>query len=130
MTQEATHKRLLRIRHDIELTMNCELLIDQDRAQDGGRYFVQIKCYRKDVITGEWDYGYGGKGYVDERMSDGQIVQMILGLFIGYWTHEAREGFKWRGRRIFGPHIDINALWEASRHVDIPSAMHAGDRDA
>lgn len=125
-------ERLERIVSDIELTMHCRLETGVEEAytlegEDISRHWVRIKCWRKDVITGEMGWGYGGKGYVAPEQSDGQIVQMIFGLFVNYWTHEAREGFTWRGRRVFGPHNKITALWEAAGHVDIPSAMHKGE---
>jgi hypothetical protein len=32
--------------------------------------------------------------------------------------HEMQENFKYRGRSIYGPHIDPDALWEASAILD------------
>lgn len=121
---ESLTVRLERIATEIDLGMECAVDLGYDDKGD----FVRIQCYRKDVITGEYDYGYGGKGRPSPEQSDDQIVQMIFGLYQSYWIHEARENFQWRGRRIYGPHTKIQALWEAARHVDIPSAMHVGER--
>jgi hypothetical protein len=34
-------------------------------------------------------------------------------------THEAREDFYYKDRRVLGPHIDIEAMWRNARKVDI-----------
>lgn len=121
---ESFTARLERIAGEIDLGMDCAVHLGYDHLGD----YVQIECYRKDVITGEMGYGYGGKGRPSPEQSDGQIIQMIFGLFLGYWQHEARENFQWKGRRIYGPHGDVMALWVAAAHVDIPSVRHVGER--
>jgi hypothetical protein len=119
--------RLERIASEVTLAENFQLAIELDKAT-GGRYYFQIQCWRKDVITGEMGYGYGGKAYLSEYSSDSELVQTIFGLYKGYWEHEARESFQWRGRRIFGPHIASEALWEIARRVDVRSSNHVEDR--
>jgi hypothetical protein len=116
------HSRLERIADDIELPENFTIEI----GYDGSRYCLQIGSHRKDVITGEMGWGWGGKAYPTPETSDGDIVKAIFGLYKGYVEHEARETFLWNGRRIFGPHTGIEALWEAAAHVDVPSAKHEG----
>jgi hypothetical protein len=118
--------RLEGIVGEIELGMRCDVRIGRDSAE--GRVFVQIQCWRQDVITGEFGYGYGGKAYPSEHATDSEIIQMIFGLYKGYWEHEARETFTLRGRRPFGPHIDTWALWEVARRVDVRSAKHIEDK--
>lgn len=120
--------RLDRIVSDISLGMNCELLVERDKASADGRIYLQIKCYRQDAITGEMGYGRGGKAYLSEHMTDSEIIQCAFGLYKGYWEHEARETFVLRDRRPFGPHIDTWALWEVARRVDVRSAKHVEDR--
>lgn len=110
-------RRLRAIQDDIELGMNCNLNLEWSESAD--RYYFQIECLRPDAITGELGRGYGGKGYVSEEMSDSVMVQLAFGLYKAYWEHEARETFKWRKRRVFGPHISTEALWEVARRVDV-----------
>lgn len=125
MTDKDFLTRLERIRDDVELAENFSVRIDRDEIDLGegaavwGRYYFQITYWRKDVITGEMGYGYGGKAYLSEHASDSELVQTIFGLYKGYWEHEARETFKWRGRRVFGPHISTEALWEVAKRVDV-----------
>lgn len=125
-------ERLTAIAEDIELGMNCTVRIGRDEAwdEDGcaiGRYFIQIECYRRDVITGEMGYGRGGKYHLSEHQTKSEIVQMVFGAYKAYWEHETRENFQYRGRRVFGPHIDVDAQWEASNKVDVRSARHVED---
>lgn len=116
--------RLERIKGEIELADEFTLRIGLDET----RYFFQITCYCKDVITGDMHLGFGGKAYLSPHATDSELVQTIFGLYKGYWEHEARETFQWRGRRVFGPHIATEALWEIARRVDVRSARHVEDR--
>lgn len=113
---------------EITLGMDCTLLLASDAANVGGRLYLQIKCWRRDAITCEMGFGYGGKGYLSPHMTDSEIIQIAFGLYKGYWEHEARETFVWRERRPFGPHISTEALWEVARRVDVRSAKHVEDR--
>ena len=99
---------------EISLPENFEVLIKPDAALDNGRWYYQIKCLRPDTFTGKLEYGYSGKSYLSPHAVLGELVQTVWGLYQGYLMHEARESFLWRGRRIFGPHIDLEALWVAS----------------
>jgi hypothetical protein len=125
MSNDEFSDRLLRIHADIDLGMECVLYVGYD--EQSSRYYFQIQCWRKDVITGEMGWGHGGKAYLSEHMTDSELVQTAFGLYKGYWEHEARENFEWRGRRVFGPHISTEALWEAAPHVDVRSARHVED---
>jgi hypothetical protein len=126
-------ERLGRIVSEIELGMNCRVLIGSEDAWDldgayAGRFYFQIECQRIDTITKEMGTGRGGKAYLSPHATDSELIQTVFGLYKGYWEHEARETFIWRGRRPFGPHIATEALWEVARRVDVRSAKHVEDR--
>lgn len=115
-----------RIAEDVELPPNFRVMVGRDDRPQG-RFFYQIKCWRKDVITGEWDWGFGSRAFLDERATDSQLVGTIFGLYKSYVEHEARETFLYQGARIYGPHLRLDALISIARKVDIPSAQHASD---
>lgn len=120
--------RFAEIAGNVSLPSNFTVLLDVDNENpQSGRYYYQIECYRRDVITGEMGLGYGGKAYLSEHATDSELVQTIFGLYKGYLEHEARETFQYRGIRVFGPHIDITYQMEAAKHVDIRSAQHKVD---
>lgn len=75
-----------------------------------GRLWVQVGTLRPCTYTGEMSIGKGGKAYVSEHATDDEIVKKIFGLCLAYVEHETREGFKYKGKRLFGPHIAIDAL--------------------
>ncbi len=119
--------RLRALAAEISLGENFQLQYARDAEVPNGRFYFQIRCWRKDVITGVFGYGFGGKAYLSEHATDSELVQTIFNLYKGYWEHEARESFQWRGRRVFGPHIATEALWEVARRVDVRSAKHIED---
>ena len=119
--------RYHRIASEVDLAENFKIVLEQDKEMPFGRWYYQIQCWRMDVITGIWDWGFGGKAYLSPHASDNELVQTIFGLYKGYWEHESRESFMWRGRRVFGPHIATQALWDVARRVDVRSAKHIED---
>lgn len=116
--------RVQAIADEITLGMKSRVRVGRKRT---GAVFVQIECERVDVITKEVGIGRGGKGEPSEFSTDNEIIQMIHGLFLSYWTHEARENFEWCGRRIYGPHMKAEALWTVARQVDHRSLHHVED---
>lgn len=123
MTNDEFGGRLVRIVDDIDLGMGCSVRVELDSKG----WFVQIRCYRQDVITREMGFGYGGKAYLSEHATDSEIVQAIFGLYKGYWEHEARETFAYKDKRVFGPHISVEALLTVASKVDVRSARHVED---
>lgn len=91
-----------------------KLLCKRDLKDPQGRVYLQVECARPDAITGLPGVGRGGKAYLSEHMTDGEIIRKAFGLFMAYEEHECREFFKWDGRAVFGPHIDVQSLWEVA----------------
>lgn len=120
-------ERLKEIVSQIELGMNCQVRIGY--SAERGDHFVQIQCWRMDVITKKEGWGFGGKGWPSPHSTRNEIVQMIFGLYKGYWEHEARENFTYRGRRVFGPHMDVDAIWTVANKVDVRSLKHVEDQE-
>lgn len=105
--------RVSKILQSIEYKDNFELIVGRDPGEDG-RVFIQVVCIRPDAITGESGVGKGGKIYLSPHMVDGEIVRKAFQALLGYEEHEAREFFRYKGAQVFGPHIHIDALVEAS----------------
>jgi len=107
------YNRVVDIIENISYKQDYDILVDIDPVS-GQRVFIQVKCYRKDTVTGEWGYGKGGKLYLSPYMSDQEIVQNTFGLYKSYEEHECREFFMYKGKRIYGPHISLEALLEVA----------------
>lgn len=84
----------------------------------GHAWFVQACLWRKDTKSQAAGWGYGGKIVVSPHMAYGELVKKFLVAALGYAEHEVREAFKWKGRRIAGPHISIEALWEIAERTE------------
>lgn len=94
------------------------LLLAKDKKDPQGRWYYQVECERPDTFTGEMGIGRGGKAYLSPHMTTSELTRVIFGLFKAYEEHETREFFQWRGRAIFGPHIDSEALWRVAEELD------------
>lgn len=115
---DAFRVRVQAIVNDIELPPNFRLIFERDKKNPAGRFYLQVACMRPDTFTGEMAEGRGGKSYLTEHVSKSEVVLTVWGLFQNYVMHEAREGFLYKGRRPFGPHIDIDALWSVAGQLD------------
>lgn len=97
------------------------LILKQDENE--GRYYMQVEFLRMDIITKEMEVGYGGKVYLSLHMTQAEVVRKAFGAFLAVEEHECREWFKvdlGEGpRRVFGPHISIEALYQAAPKVDV-----------
>jgi len=76
--------------------------------------FLQVVTRDVCVDTGNYCYVKGRKFYLSEHMIESEIVQTGLMAVLAFEEHEARENFKYKGKRLFGPHIDVNSLAGAS----------------
>lgn len=88
------------------------LEVRRDATAEGGRLYYQVHAERPDTYTGEMGEGAGGKAYLSPHMIEDELVQIGWGLFQSYVIHEAREGFTYKGKRIFGPHLKVSRLLE------------------
>lgn len=63
-----------------------------------------------DIATGHYATQHSRKWMLSPHMTRSEIVQTCFKLALTAVEHRARESFKYRGRRIFGPHFDVDAL--------------------
>lgn len=128
-TDAAFRDRLSRIVDDIALPPQFRVVIERDQEIPNGRFYFQIEAERIDTFTGCLGTGRGGKAYLSRHATDSELVQTVWGLYQSYVLHEARETFLWRGRRVFGPHIDTAALWEVAERYDArPASLEGASR--
>jgi len=119
----AFQQRVVGIVAQINYKPNFELLVNRDVSLLGeGRVYLQVQCWRPDTFTGEMDYGRGGKIYLSPHMVDSEIVRKAFQALLGYEEHEAREFFMYKGKRVFGPHIDVDALVEIADRLETRSS--------
>ena len=113
------HEQLAyKIAQEITFKPGYRLICERDKKDPQGRLYFQVECERPDVFTGEMGVGRGRKAYLSEHMNQSELVRLAFGLFLAYEEHECREWFKWGGRAVFGPHIDVRVLWNAAVEYD------------
>lgn len=105
--------RVRGIADDISYKKGYRLAVEFDQTH-GTRVYLQAQCYRPDTLTGIMGWGRGGKMYLSPHMTDSEIVQGAFGLFKAYEEHECREFFMYQGKRVYGPHISVEALLEVA----------------
>ena len=75
-----------------------------------GRPYLQVSADACCAVTAEPITWHGRKWYLSTWMTDSEIVSTAFMAFLAAEEHECRERFKYKGQRIFGPHMDVDAL--------------------
>jgi len=75
-----------------------------------GGIFLQAVYTEPDVVTGLPEPQYTRKWLLSPYMVKSELVQTALKCVLTSAEHRVREHFLYRGRRIFGPHFDVDAL--------------------
>jgi len=70
----------------------------------------------------------GRKWRISNFMVRTEIIQTAFKAVLVAMEHEVREKFLYRGKAVFGPHVSIDALWEACDTLDVraESSLAAG----
>ena len=80
--------------------------------------WIQIKqesiCNRDNKIY----QSRGRKWNLSSHMTESEIVFTIWKAILTFTEHELREKFHYKGKRIFDPHIDVNALLTVCGQLD------------
>lgn len=74
------------------------------------RYWIRATFTDRCSVSGREPIQHTRKWYVSHAACKNEIVQTALKCVLTSVEHEARERFKYRGRAIFGPHFDVDAL--------------------
>ncbi len=85
---------------------------------DDNCLFLQVRFDGVDSVTGEPALQSGRKWRVSYHCCQSEFVRTAYKAVEAAVLHEMQESFKYRGRAIYGPHIDPDALWEASAILD------------
>jgi hypothetical protein len=64
-----------------------------------------------DTITGKVEPQTTRLWLIEDHFDKNQIVQTVFKCLMTSLEHRGREWFLYRGKSIFGPHYDVDALW-------------------
>ena len=76
-----------------------------------GGVFLRASYLEPDVYTGEVELQQTRKWLLSPHMTKSEIVQTAFKCCWTSFEHRCREGFLYKGRRVFGPHFDVDDLW-------------------
>ena len=77
--------------------------------------YLQASYFEPDIITGEDSLQKTRKWMLSRHMVKSEVVQTAFKCVITSLEHRAREHFLYRNERIFGPHFDVEALYEIAK---------------
>ena len=87
--------------------------------KDGiGLWFLQVLFAAENAQTGNPENWSGRKWRMSMHMGRSEIIQTALKAVLAAEEHEARENFKYQGRAIFGPHLNVDHLWHIAENTE------------
>jgi len=78
--------------------------------EEGNKRYLQASFLNADSFTGQPAMQRTRKWLLSEHMTPSELVQTCFKLVMTSLEHEAREGFTYKGCRVYGPHFDVEAL--------------------
>lgn len=85
---------------------------------DGDRPYLQLRFAALCSSTNCTQVQHGRKWPLSPFMTDSEVITTAFKATMTAMEHETRERFTFKGKKIFGPHIDIDALWEVADRTD------------
>lgn len=104
------------VQDDVTYKPGYRLALKEDES---GRFYYQVvNTESVCAITGRRQTDTGGKAYLSPHATRSELVQTAFGLFKAYEEHESREFFRFRGKQVYGPHMDVLSLFLVADTTD------------
>lgn len=89
--------------------------------------YLQVSFPATCLVTGKTETQRGRKWHMSTHMTKSEVVCTAFKAAITAEEHECRESFRYKGRMIFGPHFDVDALASIAvrSNMDTRSDMEA-----
>lgn len=78
-------------------------------------FYVQVRYMEPDIYTGELVEQQARVWIVPPDATPSHVVQICFGAALASAEHQCREFFLWKGKRVFGPHMEIDDLAGVAR---------------
>ena len=87
--------------------------------KDGVPY-LQGHYVEADIVSGVDEPQSTRKWLLSPHMTKSEVVQTAFKCYLTSMEHRARESFRYRGKRVYGPHFDVDALHAicTDKHLD------------
>ena len=112
-----TKSRVTEVLDNIEYKPGFSLYLLGGLMDGFGGFTVRVAFTRADTYTGAMGIHYQAHSFGEGTTRD-QLVQALFGIVQAIEIHECREAFKYQGWRIYGPHMDLDALMIAAVHSE------------
>jgi hypothetical protein len=109
------------MQHILDLVTYKEWRFEIHTAADGTRPYLQLHWVSQDVST---DNQNSRKWKLSAFMTRSELVQTAFKAVMTAEEHETRERFHYRGKPVFGPHIDVEQLWNVCDHLDVRDSLY------
>jgi len=76
-----------------------------------GQLYMRARYAEADTYTGEPAVQTTRRWALTPPTTKSEFVQTCFKCIMTSLEHRAREGFQYKGRRVFGPHFDVDDLW-------------------
>jgi hypothetical protein len=83
-------------------------------GEDENRVYLQLRFFAPSISTGKMEIQQGRKWLLSPRMTKSELVQTAFKAVLTAVEHEVRENFKYKKRRVYSPHFDVEALVQLS----------------
>jgi hypothetical protein len=94
-----------------------------------GNFYLQVHFVDKDLVTRQPSIQHGRKWILSRFMTKSEVVTTAFKAVLTAVEHEVREQFRYRGRMVFGPHFDVDALYEVAHQVDVREEPQSIEHD-
>jgi hypothetical protein len=79
-------------------------------SEKGDSFLLQVVFNSINVVTGEKEEQKCRKWFISRHSCKNEVVNTALKAILAAEEHEARENFKYKGQRIFDPHVDYDKV--------------------
>ena len=77
-----------------------------------GAWYLQGEYAEEDTTTpGKLETQHTRRWFLSPEATKSEIVQTVFKCAMTSMEHRTREWFLFRGKAVFGPHFDVEALW-------------------
>lgn len=110
------------ITNNITLPESFDIRVD---THPEGRVFIQIRQTTTCNRTGN-PYNEGGRKWdISEFATESEVVFTVWKAFLTFVEHEMRENFHYKGKKIFDPHISVDALLIACEQLQVRNSTNS-----
>lgn len=102
--------RIFGILNRVKFTiLDVPFMLTPDTDEDG--FYIQVLYFATNTVTGEKDQMWlGRKWYINNEMTDDQIIKTAYAACKAAVEHEIMESFTVDDKIVFNPHATIEAL--------------------